>query len=278
MSILGLSVSLALAGDAADDAAEARYQAALDAWQHGDASGALRVASDATTLDPAHRPARLLAGYALLQLDAEDAGLAVLASLALEPVESRMEAQVHALAARTVHRTDDRNHRDQVALSFFTAVGPERGGEPQTGAWHPSGARVLQVGVPLANHVALRVEVQQRWQSDLEDVGGWRLTPSIAWTHIAGNRSIDLGVGPTIWLAHGIWWESAYHVYGGARASVGADLRLGRRFGFRVEGGVTPLLLDRTLWWYGSPADVRLGMSCWLGKPRRGPLATGGGG
>lgn len=271
-------LAFAISQASAADAAEVRYQAALDAWQHGDASAALATASDATAIDPSHRPARLLAGYALLNLNAEVAGLAVLESLCFEPVESQVEATIHRLASRTVHRVDDRNHRDQVSASFFTVVGPERGGESGTGAWRAAGAHVWQVGVPVAKHLTVRMEAQHRWQFDLEDVGGWRLTPSLAWTHTSRNTAVDLAVGPTAFIAHGVWWESAYHLYGGARVSAGADWRFGRRFGFRIEAGVTPLLLDRTLWWYDSPADVRLGVTTWFGQPRRGPLATVGGG
>ena len=230
-------------------------------------------------MDPDHRPARLLAGYALLRLDADASGLAVLESLAREPVLKRDDVKVRALAVRAVHRVDDPRRRDQVSLAYATTFAPERGGERGTGAWHLANAYVWQLGVPLTDGVTLRVEAQHRFVTDNEDVGGWRLTPMLAFARGASNHSVDLGVGPTTWVARGIWWEGGTHVYAGARLAAGVDWRYGRRFGLRLEVAATPLLLDSTLWWYGSPFDARFSVSWWLGQPRHGPLrATAAGG
>jgi hypothetical protein len=100
----------------------------------------------------------------------------------------------------------------------------------------------------------------------------------LALSSLSGHGSVDLAAGPVLWLAHGAWWPSRYHAYGGVRIAAGADQRLGRRFGLRVEAGLTPMLLDRTLWWFSAPADVRIGMSVWLGRPRSGPLVSADGG
>lgn len=276
MTVLLFFVTLARAQ--APTPAEVEYRVALDAWQHADVQAAMAAVSRTVELDPGHRPARLLAGYALLRTDAREAGLAVLTSLAAEPLYTSADAKVRSYAQRAVHRVDDRNHRDQVSVLFCTSFGPERGGERGAGSWRPAGAHAWQLGVPLAEGLTLRFDAQHRWDTDTEDVGGWRLTPMLAWSRGSGSAAVDLGVGPTTWVARGVWWPSGTHVYAGARVAAGADWRFGRRVGLRVEAAVTPLVLDDTLWWYGSPVDARLGFATWFGHPRRGPLTGVGGG
>lgn len=239
------------------------YLQALSAWQTGHTADALRLAVEAAHDDPDQEPARLLAGYALLRVRAPTAGAAVLRSLALTPTDDPVDGRVRSAASVAIHRIEDRTTRQQLSISWLQVVGAEK----IWSQWTASGEEALVVDVPTGGP-RLRLDLSHRYATGLQDVGGWRVAPMAlaTWTH--GHNAIYLGLGPSLWIARGVWWDSGVHPYFGARAAAGTDVRVSRRWGFSAEIGATPHLTDRTLSWYAHPFDIRAGVEFWPGRPR----------
>lgn len=243
-------------------AAEGAYEDALESWQGGRPREALRYATDATQYDDQQRPARLLAGYALQRVNAPAASEAVLRALVDLPIESALDARVHDLAMTALHRAVDPYRRDQVSLGYHNVTAADR--KWQT--WGSAPGLGLVVGFPAGGGL-YRIDASARFATGTRDVGGWHVVPMVVFAHPISRWSTDLAFGPSIWFARGVWWPDGWHTYVGARAAAGAAVRTGRRTGFRFEAGLSSHFTDRTLDWYASPLDFRVGFEYWPGTP-----------
>lgn len=250
----------------AGDATEI-YLEALDAWRDHDHAAALAGARAALALDPELYAARLLEGYALLRSGEVDAGLAALNALTKAPPKSP-DDEAAIRRARSIHaRVTDRWRRDQLMLAAGHVIRVE-------GAYGGSkmvAGPTLDVEVPVTEDLGVRAELGIDWAtgSDTFDLGGPTLA-GLATLHQPIGRgvwSVDLAVGPVMWLGYGGYWDDGHQLYLGARAAAGLDVRFTRRFGLRTELGTRyfPAVHD-TLPWYGQPFDARLDLVWWLGR------------
>lgn len=253
---------------AASDA-DAEYLAALSSWEGHEWAPALAHAEAALAIDPTHRPARLIRGYALLKLGRHDEAGIVLTGLTDEPVTLAYEGEVRRRANRAWRRYSDRYRRDQVALtvSFPVPVAlVERTYEELVPVVGYAGA----VDVPVPGPVDVRADVSGPFGRDrVFRVDGPRVGV-LAVARLPFGRSVwcgDIALGPVLWAATGGYWADGGQPYLGGRASLGIDVRPTWRLGFRAEAGAAwfpgaSAYLD----WYALPVDARLLTTLWLGK------------
>jgi len=256
-----LFIGLVLAGTG-DEA----YLAGLEAWQGSDWEGALARAREAQGLEPDHRAAALLEGYALMRLHQKDEGSARLRQLSELPADDSTEREVQRRAERAWRRYAERFARELVQLDGYAQSGPQfsYGATRLRGGW----GAALTVALP--GPVEARVGVS----APLPDFGLFEISGArfdlCAVTRLPVGRGVwtaDLALGPTLWNATGNYWPEGSHRYTGLRASAGLDVRPAWRFGFRGELGGQYYFgaadLPHTL-----PFDVRLGLTTWLGGKR----------
>jgi hypothetical protein len=259
--------SASASSEASLEVAETVYLSALASWKRHDYEEALASAREAIALDPSLRAARLLEAYVLVRLDEQEEGVAHLRELAVEPAGDAQEEEIGRRARLLSLRITDKWRRDQ----FSFAIGQVIDWEEASGGVVPVLGPTLDLQIPVAPHLAVRVEAATDWAdgSGLFDVGGQTLGALLVLEQPIGRGrwSYDVGVGEVSWFARGGYWEDGRQVYPGFRAAVGVDARLARRFGLRWQVGTRAYPgLASTLPWYGQPLDTRFSAIWWLGK------------
>lgn len=247
---------------------EKRYLEAYAYWQQGRWSRASELATEILEDAPDYRPAMLLRGYALTKGSDPSAGVALLEALASFPAENPMDRAIQARAKLLAARFTDRQRRDQIAIMAGEEIVIERNYE---GVALRSGIQ-LQVQIPIRDVLGVRVEYGGAWDAgfgtSLSVSGPHLATMAVAELPMKDARSyLDLGVGPALWVAEGLFWKSNLHVYGGLRTAIGADWRFARRTGLRVEGGWSwwPAMQE-DLPFLSQPLDIRASLVIWMGK------------
>lgn len=257
------------------DSADSLYMEGLRYWQLGQWLNAQQAAEKALAIDPNHRPAMLLEGYAMMKRRQKKDGALKLKALSELPVSTSYEEKIHKQARNISLRYLDRFERTQISITAGNTIPVER--RFDTLVSEPG--MHLALTVPTLEHFQTRLSMDFIWPSSLSISGTQLVAQELYLVPLgAGRFSFDLGVGPALWLAQGAYWPDQGQPYVGAQVSSGIDWRFSKHFALRaeVDGWWWPgLYLDQK--WYGRPVDLNLSFTVFFGKRRENGIFGGHG-
>lgn len=244
--------------------ADGLYMEGLKYWQLGQWLNAQQSAEKALAIDPNHRPAMLLAGYALMKQGQKKEGALKLRELSEMPVTTTYEGKIYKQARHLSLRYLDRFERSQMSITMGYTIPVER--RFDTLVSEPG--LHLAFTLPTLQHFQTRLSMDSIWESALSIYGTQVVAQELYLVPLGSGRfSFDVGLGPALWLAQGVYWPDQAQPYVGVQASTGVDWRFSQHFALRAEadGWWWPgLYADQK--WYGRPVDINISLTVFFGK------------
>ncbi|MCO4748059.1 MAG: hypothetical protein KC912_24915 [Proteobacteria bacterium] len=201
------------------------YTQALEAWNWGHWRSAFELASDAVAAEPDDAAARLLQGFALSRMRQWEDGVAL-----VRPLVDDEEVGAHA--RYWVRRHDRRWTRQDWALSATALLRSDRDRMP---ILH-SGIG-LSVDAPVSSWMTVRLDgLSPVRHSDQLQLYGVQVALTPLAHYCVASWSFHAGLGPSLLIGESAYWGGAFKgVFPGGRATLGADSRMSRLGGLRMQ-------------------------------------------
>ena len=242
---------------------DAAYAQALAFWQSGHYADAELLSREILRAEPNFRPAQLLLGYALIRSHQPEEAEILLKDLAAQPATNAFEWDIHQRAYESYHRLSDFKRRNQWALGAGFGAMWEHGFD---GDWQTVGDGSFVFIAPLAPRFGVITEMSSPLTTQVFGVGGRAISPMFTvWQPVgSGQSQFSLSIGPSLWLARGVWWPQGHQEYLGIHADAAFDIRVGRHVGFRFDVGYSAHLTGRALEGFLRPVDASAEILWWF--------------